>query len=161
MRVFLFGLSPWGINIMNLSTEPVQLLLSLLYISSLDASFMFGCVCSRHGFQCILLIQIIDTCVLVPTRYFAFITPLVGEFLTPLDLRVQILELRACELSWLLIRVAQRKCGSSADRPKPFSFWPLARLSSFLFYNLWTSFVLFILVYLFVFSHLCLSIIFL
>ena len=32
MRVFLFGLSPWGINLMNLSTELVQLVLSLLYV---------------------------------------------------------------------------------------------------------------------------------
>ena len=56
--VFLFGLSPQDINLMNLSTEPVQLVLSLLYISSLDVSFMFGCVCSRHGFQCMLLIRI-------------------------------------------------------------------------------------------------------
>ena len=41
VRVSLFGLSPRGINLMNLSNEPVQLNFSLLYISLLDAFFLF------------------------------------------------------------------------------------------------------------------------
>ena len=47
MRVFLFRLFPRGINLMNLSTEPVQLVLLLLYISLLDASFMFLYACTH------------------------------------------------------------------------------------------------------------------
>jgi len=43
---------------MNQYAKPVQLVLSYMYISSLDALFMFGCLCSRHGFQCMLLIWI-------------------------------------------------------------------------------------------------------
>jgi len=50
IRVYLFGLFLRRINHTNPSTEPIQLVLSHLYISSLDALFMFGCVCSRHGF---------------------------------------------------------------------------------------------------------------
>jgi len=43
----MFGLSPRGINLMNLFTESVQLVLLLLYILSLDASFMFICACAH------------------------------------------------------------------------------------------------------------------
>jgi len=32
MRVFLFGLSPQDINLMNLSTEPVQLVVAFVYL---------------------------------------------------------------------------------------------------------------------------------
>ena len=51
MRVSLFGLFFRRINLLNPSTEPVQLALLHLYISSLDVLFMFKCVCSRHDFQ--------------------------------------------------------------------------------------------------------------
>jgi len=47
---FQTSLSPRGFNLMNLSTEPVQLVLSHMYITSFDASFMFGCACSRYSF---------------------------------------------------------------------------------------------------------------
>jgi len=47
MRVFLFGLSPRGINLMNLSTEPVQLILSPLFIPSIGALFLFMCACTH------------------------------------------------------------------------------------------------------------------
>ena len=53
--------------------------------------------------------------------------------LTPLDLRVQILELEARGFFRLLIRDAQQKCGSSTDRPKSVPSIPPTRLSSFLF----------------------------
>jgi len=74
---------------MNLSIKPVQLVLSLLYISSFDDLFMFGCICSRHDFQRMFLFEFIDTCVLVPARHLALASPLIGEFLTPLDLQVR------------------------------------------------------------------------
>jgi len=38
-------------------------------------------------------LRFIDTRVIIYARHLAFITPLVGEFLTPQDLHVQILEL--------------------------------------------------------------------
>ena len=78
---------------MNLSTEPVQLVLSLLYISLLDASFMFRVYAHDMIFNACFLFRFIDTRVLILTHHLAFITPLVEEFLTPLDLHVQILEL--------------------------------------------------------------------
>ena len=44
---------------MNLSTEPVQLILSLLYISSFDTSFMFMCACADYtDFNTCLLTRI-------------------------------------------------------------------------------------------------------
>jgi len=77
--------------------------------------------------------RFIDTRVLVPACHLAFITPLVGEFLTPLDPHVQILKLGACRFFRWMIRDVQRKCGLSADRPYPFPFRPPARLSNFSF----------------------------
>ena len=71
---------------MNLFTESVQLVLSLLYISLLDASFMFMCACAHD--------TVFNIRVLVLACHLAVITALIGEFLTPLDLHVQILELR-------------------------------------------------------------------
>ena len=49
----------------------------------IDALFMLGCVCWRHDFQCMLLIQIYRYTVLIPARNLAFIIPLVGEFWLP------------------------------------------------------------------------------
>ena len=49
----------------------------------------------------------IDTRVHIYARHLSFITPLVEEFLTPLDPHVQIPELGACGFSQLLIRDAQ------------------------------------------------------
>jgi len=66
------------------------------------------CLCSRHDSQYILFwFGFSDACVLIPARHLAFITPLVGEFLTPLNHHVQISKLGACEFSRLLIRDAQ------------------------------------------------------
>ena len=47
MSASLFGLSLRSINLMNLSTEPVQLVLSHLFITSLDVSFLFMCACAH------------------------------------------------------------------------------------------------------------------
>jgi len=77
--------------------------------------------------------------------------------LTPLDMHVQISELGAYGFFWLLIRDAQRKHGSSADRLEPHPSSPCLSLE-FSFYNSWASFILFIIVYFFVFSHLRLSV---
>jgi len=78
-------------------------------------------------------IRFIDTDVPDYARHLAFIIPLVGEFLTLLDLHVQIPEFEACGFSQLLIRDAQRKCRSSADLLKPYPSGPPARLLSFSF----------------------------
>jgi len=48
MRDSLFGLSPHGINHMNLSIKPVQLILSHLLIPSLDVSFLSMCACAHN-----------------------------------------------------------------------------------------------------------------
>jgi len=48
----------------------------------------------------------IDTSVFIPARHLAFATPLVGEFLAPLNSHVQISEIGACGFSLLLIRDA-------------------------------------------------------
>ena len=96
---------------------------------------MYSCVSvittlfSIHAF----LFEFIDTRVPDYARCLVFTTPLVGEFLTPLDLHVQILELEAYGFSWLLIRVAQWKRGSLIDYLEPFPSRPPVRLSSFPF----------------------------
>jgi len=64
------------------------------------------------------------TRVLILTRHLAFGMLLVGEFLTPMNLHVQIPELRACKFSQLLIRVTQWKRWSSADRLESFPSRP-------------------------------------
>ena len=66
-------------------------------------------------------------------HHLAFAFPLVREFLTPLDLHIQLSEFGVCEFSQLLIRDAQRKRGSSVDHSESFSSRSPARLSSFLF----------------------------
>ena len=107
--------------------------------------------CSWFGF--------IDTCVLIYARHLAFASPLAGEFcLTPLDPHVQVMELGACGFSQLLIRVAQLKRGSPADRSEPHPSRPPYLALEFFCYDSEPPFVLFILVYLLVFSHLHLSV---
>jgi len=60
---------------MNLSTKLVQLVLSHMYISSLDALFMFECVRSRYDFQYMLLTQIYRyTCVYLCTSLGTYFT---------------------------------------------------------------------------------------
>ena len=58
----------------------------------------------------------------------------------------------------LLIRVAQRKRGSSTDRLRPYPSRPPYSTLEFFCYDSEPSFVQFIIVYLFVFSHLLLSV---
>jgi len=115
------------------------------------------CMCSRHNFQCMFINRIYRYTCAYPCRHLTFTTPLVGEFLTPLDSHVQIPELGACGFSRLLIRDAQRKRGSSTDRLRPYPFRLPARLSSFYFVTrerlLYNS-----LLYLFVIAHLHLSV---
>jgi len=90
------------------------IILSALFFVSLTAPV---CLCSRQNFQYMLFwLRLIDARVLISARHLAFTTPLVGEYLTPLDLHVQIPEFGACGFSRLLIRDAQRERGSSADR---------------------------------------------
>jgi len=84
MMVSLFGLSPGGINLMNLSTELVQLVLSHLFIPSLDVSFLFMCACAHDMiFNACLWFRFIDTRVLIFARHLAFATPLAREFWLP------------------------------------------------------------------------------
>ena len=74
--------------------------------------------------------------------------PLAGEFcLTPLDSHVQVSELGACGFSQLLIRVAQLKHGSLADRLKPHPSRPPCSALEFSCYDSEPPFVLFILVH--------------
>ena len=117
---------------MNLSTETVQLVLSHLYITSFDDSFMFGCVCSRHGCQHMLLIQIYRYVCACRRTSLGIHTTHWGVSNSPIPY-VQVPELEACGFSQLLIRNALRKCGSSTDRPEPFPSRPPVRLLSFPF----------------------------
>ena len=101
--------------------------------------------------------RFIDTHMLVPACHLAFITPFVGKFLTPLDQHVQIMDLgswwTSCWSEWLSRSVvAQRKTSQG-----PYPSRPFARFSSFLLW-LMSNFVLFSMVYLFIFSHLRLSV---
>jgi len=87
-----------------------------------------ACLCSRHDFQCMFMIRIYRyTCAYLYSSSGFRITTRRGV-LTPLNPHVQILELRACGFSQLLIRVAQLKRGSPADRPEPHPFRPPFRL---------------------------------
>jgi len=90
--------------------------------------------------------EFIDTHVLVPAATWHLSCHLLRSFLTPLDLHVQISELGAYGFSWLLIREAQRKRGSSADHPESFFSRSLDRLSSFPLVTRERLFVLFIII---------------
>ena len=72
---------------MNLSTEPVQLALSHLFIPSFDALFLFGCMLTTrfliHAFESDLLIRV------YLSLHATWHSPLVGEFLTLLNPHVQ------------------------------------------------------------------------
>jgi len=81
-----------------------------LYLSLyLMPQIMFVCTCAHDTvFNICLLIRFIDTrCLLVHTTWPHFMYSL-GNFLTTLDLHVQILQFKACEFSMLLIRVRNR-----------------------------------------------------
>ena len=59
MRVFLFGLSPWCINLVNLESEIVQLVLSILvfitYLIYLPHVYMY--LCSSYCLLCMFLVS--------------------------------------------------------------------------------------------------------
>jgi len=79
-------------------------------------------------FNAYLWLGFIDTHVLISARHLAFASPLAGEFWLLWILMSRFLELGACGFSQLLIRVAQLKRGSPADRPEPHPFKPPTRL---------------------------------
>jgi len=66
------------------------------------------CLCSRHDFQCMFIIQIYQyTCVYLCTPFGIIITTCWGV-LTPMDSHVQVSELGACRFSQLLTCEVQR-----------------------------------------------------
>ena len=77
--------------------------------------------------------------------------------LTPLDPHVQVSELGDCGFSRLLIRDAQWKRGSSEGRLRSYPSRPSCSTLEFFCYDSEPLFVQFMIVYLFVFSHLRIS----
>jgi len=150
---FHIWLSRRGINLMNLSTEPVQLVVSLMYISLLMPHSYLGVYTHDTVFHAWFWFRFINTRVLIPARDLAFITPLVGEFLTPLDLHVQIIVLGPWRTSYW----SEWRSESVVDQWKT-SLWPHPSspllVSRVFFCNSWAHFVLFIILYFFIFSHL-------
>ena len=156
MRVFLFGLSSRGINLMNLFTEPVRLVLLFLYISSCDASFMFGLYAYDTVFHACFWFRFIDMHVLVPACHLAIVTHW-GVFYSPGS---SCQDPRAWSL-WIPLDAYQR-CVAEVwiiSRPSRNSILPTfpACLSSFPLATC-EAICIFIIVYLFVFSHLHLSV---
>jgi len=149
---------------------PLELSISWIYLLSPYKWFCHFCT-SHHlmplscsgvyvhdtVFNACFWFRFIDTRVLVPARHLAFITPLIGEFLTTLDLHVQIPELGL----WWTSRWSEWRSGSIVDQWKtilgPYPSWSPACPSSFSFVTR-KSIVLFIILYLFVFSLLHLSV---
>jgi len=143
---------------MNLSIEPVQLVLSHLFIPPLDVSFLFMCACAHDTvFNAYLWIQIYRYTSSYLCMPLGIRNTTRWGVLTLLNPHVQVLELEACEFSMLLIRDAQRKPGSSADRLKPHPSRPPCSALEFFCYDSEPPFVQFTIVYLFVFLHLRLS----
>ena len=106
-----------------------------------------ACLCPRHSFQCMFMIRIYRyMCAYLSTPSGIRITTRRGV-LTPLDPHVQVLELGTCGFSQLLIRVAQLKRGSPADRPEPHPSRPPYSALEFSCYGSEPPFVLFILVH--------------
>ena len=116
------------------------------------------CLCSRHSFQCMFMIQLIDTRMLIYVCHLAFVIPLVGEFRLPWILmsRSRSLELVNSPSCWLEWHSESMDVDKSSE---PYSSRPPACLSSFSSINSWAPFVLFILVHLLVFPQLRLSMI--
>jgi len=73
----------------------------------------------------------IDTCVLIYARHLALILPLIGEFLSPMDLHFQILEFGLWWTSCCSERVAVAPWVSGWSVRGPIFLGPPARLSSF------------------------------
>ena len=109
-------------------------------------------------FKACLWFGFIDTCVFIYARHLALTLSLAGEFWLPWILmsRFWRLELVDSPCCW------PERCSGSVDHQqtvwRPILPGPPARLSSFPSVNSWTPLVLFILVHLFVFSHLRLSV---
>jgi len=110
------------------------------------------CLCSRHDFQCMLFwFEFIDIHVLIPAWHLAFAIPFIWMFLSSLDPHVQISELELVDSSgcWLEMR---RRIMDHRQAFEALSLQAPCLALEFPFYGSWEPFVLFILVYLFVFS---------
>ena len=138
-----------------------SLLLSTYYTMSIPCLislviYLFApvCLCSRHDFQCMIVIRFYRyTCAHLCTPSGICITTCWGV-LTPLDPHVQVQELGAYGFPQLLTLETQLKRGSPADRPEPYPSRPPCASLEFSLCELVSAIVLFILVYPFVFSHL-------
>jgi len=122
----------------------------LLYI------YLLLCACAHDTiFNACLWFRFIDARIFIYARHLALASPLAGEFWLP-----SYPGLRAWSL-WIL-PVADLKGATVVwitDRPsRALSFQPPVLLSSFSSVNSWAPFVLFILIYLLVFSQLHLSV---
>ena len=100
----------FDISISWIHLPPMQQVLSYLYISSLDALFMFGCVCSRYDFQYMLFYSnlLIHVCLSMHTIWHSSHHSL-GCFNNP---RPTCPDFRAWSL-WIL-PVANQKCTAEA-----------------------------------------------
>ena len=140
---------------MNLFIEPIQLVFSLLYISLLDASFMFLYACTHD--------TIFNTCSFDSDLLIHMCLSLHATWQSPYHSlgssdspRSFCPDFRVWSL-WILPVADQRgqwKRGSSADRLKPHPSRPPCSDLEFFFYDSEPPFVQFIIVYLFVFSQL-------
>ena len=140
MRVSLFGLSPRGINLMNLSIELVQLVLSHQFIPSFDALFLFMCACAHDKvFNACYFIRIYQYMCDYPCKSLGICNTTRWGVTTPLDPYVQVSEPGSGGFSLSLIRVAQRKRESSTNRLKPHPSGPLLGFRVFLL-RLWAFF---------------------
>ena len=116
------------------------------------------CLCSRHDFQCMFMIRIYRcTCAYACTPLGIRNTTRWGV-LTPLNPHVQILELEAEDSLGCWSEKHSGSVDRQQTRQKPYPFRPSCLSSEFFFCTSWASFVLFIIVYLFVFSYLRLSV---
>ena len=158
MRVFLIWIIPSKYRSHEFIYWAHTTGLSHLLILSFDVSFLFMCVCAHN--------TIFNTCSFIRIYWYTCAYPCMPlgihnttrlGVLTPLDPHVQVSELGACGFSLLLMKVAQRKRGSSADCLKPHPSRPPCSALEFSCYDSESLFLLFIIVYLLVFSHLHLS----
>jgi len=139
---------------MNLSIEPVHLALSQLLILSFDASFLFMGTCARDTVSMhALLFEFIDTRMLIFARHLTFATPFVGSSDSPES---------SCSgfgvwSLWILPVTDQSVAAEtwiSGRSSEALSFQAPCSALEFSCYDSEPPFVLFIIVYLFVFSHL-------
>ena len=147
-----FFVCPRGINLMNLSTESVQLILSLLYIFTWCLFHVRVCILttrfSVHAFDLDLSIH---ACLSLTPRSIHHTT--CWEVLTPWTCMFR---------SWSLDHGGLPGDQSCVAVASWISSWPSLALSfqapcsslEFFFYNLWASFVLFIL-YIYLYSRIC------